>query len=138
MRRPLNGRREDAGASLVEFALVLPLLVLLLFGIIEFGWAFAQNLEVKHIAREVGRIATVGDPDGVLDTRACSGTIADITNVTDIDADAGDTVNITVTAGLQQITGLFGWVFDGVGDLQSSVEVRMEQPLTWGGTTCGS
>lgn len=128
--------RSEKGASLVEFALVAPLLILLLFGIVEFGWVFAQNLEVKHIAREVGRIATVGDPDTVINSRACSGTIADVTSVSmsPSSAAAGDAVTVTVTASVQQITGLFGWVFDGVGDLESEVEIRMEQDFAWGGT----
>lgn len=138
---PFDGKPNgapDRGATLVEFAIVLPLLVILLLGIIEFGWAFAQNLEVKHIAREVGRLATVGDPDDVIDSRSCSGTIADVDTVTMSPGSgaAGDAAIITVTASLNQITGFFGWALGSVGNLQSAVEVRLEQPFTWGGTSC--
>ncbi len=129
---------RDRGASLVEFALVLPLLILLLLGIVEFGWAFAQNLEVKHIAREVGRIATVGDPDGIIDSRACSGTIAEVTDASmnPGSGDPGDAATIDITATLQQVTGFFDWALGTVGNLSSSVEVRLEQPFAWGGTDC--
>lgn len=137
MRLTGDTHANERGATLVEFAIVLPLLVLLLFGIVEFGWAFAQNLEVKHIAREVGRIATVGDPDGVIDDRSCSGTIAQIESVTYASAgSAGDPAIITVTATLQQITGFFDWALGSVGNLNSEVEVRLEQPFSWSGTTC--
>jgi Flp pilus assembly protein TadG len=134
IRRKSN---SDRGASLVEFAIVLPLLVLLLFGIIEFGWAFAQNLEVKHIAREVGRLATVDDPDNQILSRTCGATIADVQSATPSGGtDPGDTVTVTVTADLQQITGFFGWALGSIGNLQSVVEIRLEQELNWAGTTC--
>jgi hypothetical protein len=137
VRRPAHLSTKDRGASLIEFAIILPLLVMLLLGIIEFGWAFAQNLEVKHIAREVGRLAAVGDPDGVIDTRSCSGTVAQVEDVTMVSGgEPGDPAIITVTATLQQITGFFGWALGGVDNLSSEVEVRLEQPFTWTGTTC--
>jgi len=42
---------ED-GAAAVEFALVLPVLILLVFGIVEFGLVFNRWLSVTHAARE--------------------------------------------------------------------------------------
>jgi hypothetical protein len=53
----------ERGASLVEFALVAPLLFVLLFGMIEFGWLFGQFNEVRHAAREGARYAAVSRPD---------------------------------------------------------------------------
>ncbi len=50
----------DEGSSAVEFALVLPVLVLLVFGIIEFGRAFNAYVTVTHAAREGARMAAVG------------------------------------------------------------------------------
>jgi hypothetical protein len=56
-------RRSDAGQDVVEYALVLPLLLLLLFGIVEFGWAvFAYNT-VANAAREVARCCIIPYPD---------------------------------------------------------------------------
>ena len=40
-------KRGDKGANLVEFAMIAPFLILLLFGIMEFAWVFATNLDVK-------------------------------------------------------------------------------------------
>ena len=45
-------RDREKGASLVEFAVILPLLVLLVFGIMEAGWGFAQLVEIRNAARE--------------------------------------------------------------------------------------
>ena len=50
----MRGRKRgrDDGASAVEFALVLPLLIILLFGIISFGIVFAQKLALGNAARQ--------------------------------------------------------------------------------------
>ena len=55
-------RRED-GAAAVEFALLLPLLVLLLFGFIQFGTAFNTRIQATNAAREAARLAVVGIDD---------------------------------------------------------------------------
>ncbi len=48
------GNREK-GASAVEFALVLPVLMLILFGIIEFGFIFYDKAIVTNASREGAR-----------------------------------------------------------------------------------
>jgi Flp pilus assembly pilin Flp len=53
-------RRDQEGAAAVEFALLLPLLVLLLFGMIEFGLAFNTRIQATNAAREGARQAVVG------------------------------------------------------------------------------
>ena len=56
---------KDRGASLVEFALVAPLLFLILFGVIEFARVAHGFTTVWTAAREGARYATtVGDTDG--------------------------------------------------------------------------
>jgi Flp pilus assembly protein TadG len=52
--------RGQQGASAVEFGLVLPLLVILVFGIISFGILFSQKLALENGARQASRFAVVG------------------------------------------------------------------------------
>lgn len=52
--------KSEKGQSLVEFSLVLPILVLLLFGIIDFGRIFHAYLTVDHAGREAARAASIG------------------------------------------------------------------------------
>ncbi len=52
-------RRGEAGQDLVEFALVLPLLVLLFFGIIEFGRVIFTYNTLANAAREGARFGIV-------------------------------------------------------------------------------
>ena len=53
-----KGHSED-GAALVEFALLLPLFALLLFGMLDFGRAFNYWIDETHLANEAARWAVV-------------------------------------------------------------------------------
>lgn len=57
MRWMRRQRSEERGAALVEMAIVLPLLVLLVFGILEFGMAFRDRLTVANGTQSAGRVA---------------------------------------------------------------------------------
>ena len=61
----LDIKKNEKGASAVEFALILPILVLLIFGIVEFGLAFNNYITITHAAREGARLAAVdfNNPD---------------------------------------------------------------------------
>lgn len=56
-RRRTHGddQRDDRGAALVEFALILPLLVALLLGTVTTGFAVNDDLQLTHAAREGAR-----------------------------------------------------------------------------------
>lgn len=51
--------RSERGAAAVEFALVLPILVMLMFGIIQFGTAFNQKQGLHAAAREGARVGSI-------------------------------------------------------------------------------
>ena len=51
-------KTRSAGQSMVEFALVFPLLALLLFGIIQYGFIFSAYMTLRHAANVTAR--TVG------------------------------------------------------------------------------
>lgn len=57
--RARTRRRPDEGASLVEFALVVPLLSLFLFGIVQFGIAYDKKQSINSAAREGARTAAI-------------------------------------------------------------------------------
>ena len=58
--------KSQKGQSIVEFAFVIPLLLVLLFGIIEFGRIFSVSLVVTHSAREGARAGAVGADDSAI------------------------------------------------------------------------
>jgi TadE-like protein len=65
--------RSERGQSLAEFSLVLPILVLLLFGIIQFGITFNNYITLTDAVRAGARTAAVSrhqpDPVGVTTDR---------------------------------------------------------------------
>lgn len=134
MRR-LNRIQHERGASLVEFAIVLPLLLLLLFGIIEFGWLFAMNLDVKHGAREGARLAAVdelsdaGDVCDRMDVAAVSGQT--LVSADRTGTNIGDDIQVTVETPAETLTGFLDWAVPAGTMLESTVTIRVEQPLTW-------
>jgi hypothetical protein len=83
-KQPLKGER---GVALVEFALVLPLLMLLLVGMLDFGKAFTMWIDETHLANQAGRFAAVNK------NPAPGGTTvdADVTGFEDYMEDDGDT-----------------------------------------------
>jgi Flp pilus assembly protein TadG len=53
-------RASDKGAVVVEFALVVPLLLLLVFGIVDFGWMMNRDMLVDNASRDGVRVASLG------------------------------------------------------------------------------
>lgn len=56
-------RRARRGANAIEFALILPALLLMLFGIFEVSWAFNRLLLVNSAAQRAGRFAAMALED---------------------------------------------------------------------------
>jgi Flp pilus assembly protein TadG len=56
--------RGERGAELIEFAFVLPILLLVAFGIIDFGFLFKEYEVVTNAAREGARLKSLGDSTG--------------------------------------------------------------------------
>jgi Flp pilus assembly protein TadG len=57
-----SSRRDESGAVAVEFALLVPLLLLLVLGTIQYGSYFYSSQAGSDIARDAARRAAVGDP----------------------------------------------------------------------------
>jgi hypothetical protein len=47
--------RDDRGQALVEFALVLPILVMIMLGVMQFGILFWTQITLTQVARDTGR-----------------------------------------------------------------------------------
>jgi Flp pilus assembly protein TadG len=86
-RQAANDRRER-GSVAVEFALLLPVLLLLVFGIIDFGRAINDQITITQAAREGVRLAALGYSSAAVDTRTESAAAPTLTLTS---------ANITVT-----------------------------------------
>ncbi|MCW2633881.1 MAG: tadE [Blastococcus sp.] len=115
MRRTL---RDERGASAVEFAFIVPLLIMLVIGIAEFGHAFQVQGTLSAAAREGVRAMALRND--AVDARAVVRNAADSLNPALTDAQiqipvacpttgAGPTnVRLTITYRMPYLTGFFG------------------------------
>ena len=74
MNRPPSSSRKarDRGSAAVEFALVVPVLLLIVFGIIDFGRALNAQIALTGAAREGARLAALGYPDAAIQARVAA------------------------------------------------------------------
>jgi hypothetical protein len=77
---PIDRRRRRAGQTLAEVAIVLPLLFLLMFGLVELGWALYQSNVMRGYVREasniISRNGTIEDAEvGVIAAAAAGGPV---------------------------------------------------------------
>jgi Flp pilus assembly protein TadG len=125
--------RSENGQSAVEFALVLPLLCLLVFGVIQFGIVFNHYVTLTDAARAGARQAilirlTSGTPAvGVQAVRnAATGLDQSKLGVTVTNPDwTTPGTNVTVTATYPYSINLLGLVV-GSGNLTSTMTERLE------------
>ena len=107
MRSVLQPRPAERGQTLIEFALLAPVIILFLFMIVDFGIAMDRRIVLQHAVREGARMAAVNDDIG----EVCDHTVAEaqgIITATDITfsyedlddppngraTDAGDSVKV--------------------------------------------
>jgi Flp pilus assembly protein TadG len=121
------------GQAFVEFAIVLPVLVMLLMGIVQFGLAFHNYLSITDATRVGARAAAVKRTAGACAaaTTAIQNTVSAkqwseistrITCTTPDGTDTGDPVKVTVE--YPYSIGLPG--FSASGDLTASATERLE------------
>ena len=87
-RRHAASDSRDRGSVAVEFALLLPVLLLILFGIIDFGRAISYQITLTQAAREGARVASLGGSTSAVTTRTESAAAPTLTLTS---------ANITVT-----------------------------------------
>jgi Flp pilus assembly protein TadG len=139
----------ERGAQLVELAIILPLVLLLIFGIIEFGTAYNNKIAINQGAREGARQAVVAN----FANASCSGTpneqLACLTKSrVGLDASktrvyvkvpsytVGSRISVCVAYPIQSITGIFAPLLSG-RVLHGEATMRVEQAPSPGLTTGG-
>jgi Flp pilus assembly protein TadG len=121
-----RGARQN-GSALVEFALIVPILLIVLFGIVDFGLFFYNDLLLTQVARDAARYASVGN---VAEASAAIGNATLVsTTITaqSIDpASAGQPATVTLTAAYQPVTPLPGLIGLGPLNIDATAIMRRE------------
>ncbi|MCL6548402.1 MAG: pilus assembly protein [Alicyclobacillus sp.] len=122
---------SEDGQSLLEFALVLPVLALLLLGMVDFGRILAAYLMVSEASRDAVRSASVGDSDSqigqvvVRDAGWLGGSLR-----WQVDPpgsrQSGDPVTVTVSADVPVFDPLLGALLGSDYPVQAALTMRTE------------
>jgi Flp pilus assembly protein TadG len=136
-RRPTARARGRRGQSIVEFALVLPIFLLILCAILDFGVILYSRMTVINAAREGARAATLmaGEPQSVIAARArdrasaAAGGLTVTTTATCGACKPGDF--ITVTVGYEH-HAFFPLLFGSTIPMSSTVQMVLEETGTGG------
>jgi Flp pilus assembly protein TadG len=124
-------RSDSRGNAVIEFALVLPILLLVLFGITEFGRAIMTKNILFTAAREGARLAAVSP---ISDTLSVQGRVVDVLDAANVDVkeitityDPGTrSIEVSVTNDFEVLSaGVLG-SFVGVFELRGIASMRYE------------
>lgn len=118
-------RERERGAAAVEFALVAPILLALVGGIVEFSHAYNLQISVTQAAREAARTMAIENDQGLAQAAAVAGAPglapASFGFTFNPGTCAADVIaNVTVTYTVPAVTGMFGntLTVTGVGAMQ--------------------
>lgn len=131
---PAHAHTRNAGQTIVEFALIVPVLLAMVLGIIEFGWLIKNTLTIANSTRDGARAAALGQPVASIKNRieneSAPVSVAD-SNITLVcynqdgsglatlgdttdsggnainSATSGQLIKVTVTVAHTQLTGFF-------------------------------
>ncbi len=126
----LRLRRGERGQDMIEFALLAPILLLLIMGIVDFGRVFNSYLVTTHGAREGARYAAVGYSDGeiVNQVQATTGGLTVSVGVAGSRVQ-GQPMSVTVSTSVPLLTGMIANFFlQNPFPLTSTAEMRYEGP----------
>ncbi len=124
-----RSRRRERGQSLVEFALVLPIFLIITLAAIDFGWALRAYVISTNAAREGARVGVVGSSSDAIKTAVVDRSAGLLTtsnvSVTNAKGASGTNVTVGVTYSYNYITPLGSLVstFTG-GSLPSPLAIQ--------------
>ena len=145
--RETHRTRTQRGAAALEFALIVPILVSLVFGITDFGWAINRDTMVNNAAREGAREGSL-NPDATAITNVVRQSLSSVEKIGTVpskitvvvtcrrpdntvctnfatDAVSGGTVIVSVAVNHSWITPVGSTFGNGIV-LRKSVEMRIE------------
>lgn len=125
--------KDSSGQALVEFALVLPIFILLTFGVIEISKIGYSYVTLNNAIRSAARVASVGGLDGeILSTAASSSPQLDSSLLTiDITPDeagrrSGSQVTVSASYPVSLSTPVLSHILPNPVIVRSSLAMRIE------------
>lgn len=90
-------RASCRGVAVIEIAIILPLLLLLVLGAIEYSWLFMKSHQITNAARQAARVGAMVDSDSAKVVQAATDALA---------AGGIDSLNIQITVNPTDVLNL--------------------------------
>jgi Flp pilus assembly protein TadG len=130
VRTRLSRLRDQQGAALVEFAIVVILLLVVIFGIVELGLFYYNNLLLTQAARDAVRYLSADNAAGAntsIDTAVAHLVSASLTTRTLSQGKHGDPSQVVLVANYRTLTPLPGLIGFGTElPIRTSTVMRTE------------
>jgi Flp pilus assembly protein TadG len=132
-----RGKNNRRGAATIELALVLPLLILLTFGAIKYGWLFLKAQQITNATRYGARLAilpdatTTGVKTAIIDMLALANISIVPGNITITPVDisslsVGDAVKVQVIVPAANVDIMNVSLFPPIANVGASVTMAKE------------
>ena len=130
--------KSEKGQAMVEFALCLPLVLMILGAVIDFGWVFMHELTISTAVREGARTAVINVSDGTYLSKArdkvketasvCNNGSLVVSVMPTNPAHPGDgDIEVSASYDLQMLTPMAKLIFGGMRyEIESSCIMRAE------------
>jgi len=125
--------KNQKGQALVEFAIILPILLLLVMGILQFGMMLNAYLSIENAAREGARAGIMGSSDAeIRNLVIATSPSLDPENLTvsitpnETNRTSGDTLTIKITYNYTLIVPIISSLFNNVVVLNGQTSMRVE------------
>lgn len=123
--------KNEKGQSFVEFALILPVLLIIVMGIFEFGLMFNAYITISNASREGARLGSLGGTDievtQRVETTASHLNSANMTvTITPSSRSRGDMLTVLVEYDYSLITPVISNILSPLVDLEASTAMRVE------------
>jgi len=126
-------KQSDLGQAVVEFALVLPVILILVLGSIDAGWLLYTKISTTAAAREAARAVSVLDKteygtfQTVADSKATTVPGNEVVNVIPKSYTGGAKVTVTVTTKVPPLVGFLPTsIIPNPAEIVSQVSIRLE------------
>ena len=123
--------KNEKGQSLVEFALLVPILILILMAVIEFGFMFNTYITINNASREGARLGSLGASDGEVALRVLEASpnlpAENFTiSITPGNRNRGDMIRVSIQYDYQIITPIMSTVLNPLIDIEAETVMRVE------------
>ena len=124
--------KKQKGAAAVEFAIILPIMLVLVFGIVQFGFILNGIITITSAAREGARLAVVNTDDELVKNRVEDTSVGLLLKVERndivVNREIGDgKLSVTVDGNVDVIVPLLGIAIGDSFPLSSECIMRIEQ-----------